>query len=489
MSISLAATVANSDPSYASLSSAREVHRGLVRAARRNVRHLVPLALAVSLGLAIWFLADGLTAKGRTALIVLGCAVVAWTMTALDDTKVAILAVLTLTVTGVVEKQQIYGALGHELIWLLIASFVMAAVLRASGLLERGIVRFAAAASSYRQLFYILAVAIAATAFLIPSTSARAAMLVPVFLAFAAKIDDADLRRALALLFPTAVLLSAGGSLIGAGAHVIAVETLQRATGARIDYLGWLVIAAPFAIASTLVATYVIMTLFATREQLAARVIIEPQPNEPLTRQQWQIVSIIAATVLLWVTAPLHDIGIGVVALAAMAVLLTKVVSPIKPKDAYKSVEIELIVFLAMTFVLADAMSRSGADTWLAEGLLVQMPEVAKESVVVVVVVLVAISLLAHLIVTSRTARASVLIPVLTLPLIGLGHDPMLLVMATTLGTGFCQTMTASAKPVAIFASLDTPTYEPKNLVHLSAALLPVMFVGLVIYSLLMWRN
>jgi solute carrier family 13 (sodium-dependent dicarboxylate transporter), member 2/3/5 len=77
----------------------------------------------------------------------------------------------------VLTTEQFFATLGHDLIWLLLAAFVISAVLRASGLIERAASAVTRRLGTVRQLFLGLTGLIAATAFLIPSTSARAALL------------------------------------------------------------------------------------------------------------------------------------------------------------------------------------------------------------------------------------------------------------------------------------------------------------------------
>ncbi|MNJ78116.1 hypothetical protein D3C77_757780 [compost metagenome] len=55
------------------------------------------------------------------------------------------------------------------------------------------------------------------------------------------------------------------------------------------------------------------------------------------------------------------------------------------------------------------------------------------------------------------------------------------------MGTGFCQTLAVSAKPVALYADLDRSTYGARDLMRLSLALLPVMFALLMLFSLWFW--
>ena len=98
-----------------------------------------------------------------------------------------------------------------------------------------------------------------------------------------------------------------------------------------------------------------------------------------------------------------------------------------------------------------------------------------------------AVSVLAHLIITSRSARASVLIPTVTMPLAALGHDPVQLIMVTVLGTGFCQTLTVSSKPIAIFSKLEETTFSGNDLMRLSLYLMPMMLATLVAFALVLW--
>jgi di/tricarboxylate transporter len=397
---------------------------------------------------------------------------------------------LALAATGVLSTETLFGALGHELIWLLVAAFVISSVLRASGLLERLVFAILHRLGTVRRLFLGLTGVIAATAFVIPSTSGRAALLLPVFLALAERVERVGserIVRALALLFPTVILLSAAGSLIGAGAHIVAADFIARAANERVDYFGWAVMALPFALSSSFLAAVILQRLFLTPEEASRRLSIPPVNHGPLTPQQLAIASIAVTTVGLWVAVPVHGLSLALVALIGALALLLPGVAPLAPRDAFKAVNVELIVFLAATFAIAQALSQSSADKWLAHGVVDMLPASIGGSTPAVVALLALVSLLAHLVITSRTARATVLISALALPLAGLGHDPKLLILVTVMGTGLCQTLAASAKPVALFAQTERPTYTSGDLMRLSMALLPMMFALLVLFALVVW--
>jgi di/tricarboxylate transporter len=442
---------------------------------------------AIGLPMAIWLLPQDLPREGRIALIVLVLAGIGWSATRIGDTLVAIAAALALAATGALSTEKLFATLGHELIWLLVAAFVISEVLRASGLLERLIFAVLHRLGTVRHLVLGLTGVIAATAFVIPSTAGRAALMLPVFLALAERIDSARIVRALALLFPTVILLSAGGSLIGAGAHIVATDFIARAAEERIGYLGWMLVGLPFALLSSGLAALTIVRLFLTPEEASRRLPIAAVRRDPLTRQQLVIASIVPVTVALWMSVPVHGLSLALIALAGVLALLLPGVAPIAPREAFRAVNIELILFLAATFAIAEALAQSGAGEWLAQSVLEIVPASIRSSTPAIVALVALVSLLAHLVIASRTARAAVLIPALALPLADLGHEPKLLILVTVMGTGFCQTLAASAKPVALFAHAGRPTYTSRDLLGLSAALLPMMFALLMLFALIVW--
>ncbi|MDO5621494.1 MAG: SLC13 family permease [Paracoccus sp. (in: a-proteobacteria)] len=451
-------------------------------------RSLLALGLAAGIvagGLAL----PGLERPGQLSLIAVGLAMVGWIFTRLPESLVALAVVLALVAGGVLGETELFGALGSELVWLLLAAFVIAAVLKDARLTERLVAPLAARGPRFRPFAFMLTLAIAATAFVLPSTSGRAALLMPVFLALAGALPDRRLVRPLALIFPTVILLSAGASLIGAGAHLLAAEAIRSATGLRLGYLDWALLGLPFALLSSLAGTALILWLFVPRDLRRARISAPEQaPADPaLTARQRRIGLVLATLVALWLSAPWHGIGMAMVALIGAMVLLTKPFTPRKTKEMFRAVDVELLLYMAATVLLAQAMTKTGADRWLAGQALAALPASLSGNLPVIAVILSAIAVTAHLFVTSRSARAAVLIPAVALPLAGFGHDAALMILIAVMGTGFCQTMMASAKPVAIFANAEAETFDQRDLFRLALPLMPVVWLLLTGFALTVW--
>lgn len=451
----------------------------------------VPAAFLLTplLAAAIWLAPTSLSIDGRIALIVTVCCLVGWGLTRLADSLVALAGALAMVGFGVLPADRLYDALGDELVWLLIGAFVISGILKASGLIER----FASAAlrpfRSIAGLFFALTMVISATAFLVPSTSARAALLLPLFLSLAERLPDSRLVRPMALLFPTMILLSAGGSILGAGAHFIAIDAIAAKTGAQIGFLQWIMLALPVSLASCVAACLLILQLFVPDDLRHAAIEHSAAPTTPLNSRQKRIVAVVLVIMAAWMTQSLHGFDIAIVTLAGATVLMSRAFTDMKPKDLLRSVELELVLFLVATAVITDGTTAAGADRWIASTLVANLPPFIIASTPLIVAVVAAIAVLAHLLINSRSARAAVLIPVLALPLAGMGHDLTTLVMVTVLGTGFCQTMMASAKPVAMFGSADRPTFGQADLFRLALPLLPVKFALLVAAALLLWPS
>ncbi len=449
---------------------------------------LVPGLLAVVAAWALWTLPTDLGADGRIALIVTVLALIGWVGTRIPESLVALGAALSLVLAGAVPEQRLYAALGSDLVWLLLAAFIIAAVLEDAGLAERLLSPLTAARPQFALFVFALAGAVAMTAFLLPSTSGRAALLLPVFLALVPLLPDARLVKAMSLLFPTVILLSAGGSLIGAGAHLVAVEAIAATGGPRLGYLDWILLGAPLAAMASMAGVGLILVLFVPRHLWLAR--IAPAAKQPpLTAQQKRILLVVSALVGLWLSESLHGLGMALIAVIGALVLLTKPFSNKKPKEVFRSVDVELILYMAATVLIAQAMTQSGADRWLAGRAMDLLPPATLSSGPAVAVAMAAIAVMSHLAIASRSARAAVLIPAVALPMAGLGHDATLMILIAVMGTGFCQTLMASAKPVAIYGTREEAGFTQADLLRLALPLGIVKFALLVGFALLVWPH
>ncbi len=458
------------------------------RAVRRRVAGQAIAALA-ALALCLVIAALGaLSNEARASLIVFVLAIAAWTATRLPETGVALAAGIALVLAGAIEADDLFEGLGDDVVWLLIGAFALAAVVRATGLAERLVLRAVAGSGSVHALFHRLALLVGATAFVVPSTSGRAAMLLPVFAALAATLREARVVRALALLFPTVILLSACASLLGAGAHLVALEALDELDLPEPGFLQWALLGTPVAALTCVVATELILRLFLDRDARRAAPALPPPDPQPATPAQARVLAVVAAVVALWASGPWHGIDPALIAVAGALVAASRAVGGVALKDAIKGVEWNLVLFLAVTLVLGEALLESGAAQALAALALEALPRALLAYPLPVTAIAALLAMASHLVITSRTARAAVLIPTLALPLALTPQHAAPLIVLVTVASGFCQTLRVSAKPVALYHAHDgRELYSDADLLRLSLWLMPAFAAVLVACALWLW--
>jgi di/tricarboxylate transporter len=285
----------------------------------------------------------------------------------------------------------------------------------------------------------------------------------------------------LALLFPSVILLSAVATLIGAGAHLITSQLLAGATGAGIGFGQWLLLGLPFAVISSHLCAELVVLLMTRRPDRKQPLPEIPLSREPLTGDQKRVLVVLGAVIVLWCTGLVNP---AMVALIGAVVVTAPRIGTVGMSEALSKVPWSLLLFMASTAVIGTALSKSGAADWLGH----KVFGGATGNVLVLLVTVVVVSVGAHLVLQSRSARSAVLVP-LVIPLaVAAGINPAALAFASTAAAGFCHTLPTSAKPVAMFAAAQgVPTYRKRDLVRLSSVLGPLIAALVVAFALFVW--
>jgi len=433
--------------------------------------------------LGMWFATPGWPTDQRIVVIALAAASAAWIATTIDDTVIALVAVTALALSGALPTADLFNALGHPTIWLLIGSCMIAAGLTASGVAERVALRVVAGSRSVRGLWYRMSIALILSTFAVPSTSGRAALALPIFRTLAGVMPRGH-QVALSLLVPAVILLSAFGSILGAGAHLIAASLVEATTGTRMSFLWWLLLGAPVAVVSSFATCEVILLRFLSREDRrldvtpVAAALAGAGRRGRFSAAELRSLATLGVVIALWLSEPLHGIDPALIALAGGVVAVVPGLGTVASKQAFAQVPWQLLLFLATTIALGSALVQTGAAQRIADATLGSLAGARPALVLVAIVV---ISAAAHLVVQSRSARATVLLPIVLSIAAGAGINPVSAALASTAAAGFCLTLTSSAKPVTMFS--DVPgiaTFDRPRLLALAGMTAPLV-IGLVL--------
>lgn len=447
----------------------------------------VPLALITVVAIAV-LLPTSLSTPARLSLFAFLLAAILWSTTSISADYIALGTMLLLVLAGGSPQEQLFNALASDVIWLMIGAFVLGGAVQKTGLAARLTQLVVSKAHTVQGVFWLLTTVLIPLAFLIPSTSGRAAVAIPIFRSIAETTGDRRIIRALAILMPTVILVSTIVALVGAGSHLIANDLLHQIAQTRISFTQWALYGIPFGVAASYVSCWTIMRLFLDKARRDRPLQLSQTERKPLSSAEWKTLIIVVLMVGLWLTESWHGIEIATVAVLGALLLTLPGLGVLKWKEGLKSVSWNLIIFVGAALVLGHALIDSGAAKWIIDQIFTISSIAGTESRPLLLVFLAFISLTSHLYMTSHSARAAALVPALLYLGSSLQLNPVAVMFIGTVGMDYCLTFPVSSKALLMFQELDGETYKPTDLLRLSSVLIPVHLGLMVLFYYGYWR-
>lgn len=447
--------------------------------------------IALSLGLlaALVVLPDDLSAPARAALGVFGVAVILWVATKLDAAWVAFAGAVTLVFLGAADQHDLVEVLGHDIIWLMIGAFAIGAAIESSGLAKRITASLARRAANTAQLFWLTTFAILPLTFLIPSTSGRAAAMLPALALFPPDGERRRERHAFALLIPTVILVATTAAFTGAASHLLIEDLLAQRLGERFGIAEWSLWGLPFALASSALACAVILRMSLTAEE-RRRPLHDDQPAQRrITATEMRVIIIAVGTLALWFTSSWHGMEIATVSILAVLLLTVPRVGAMSFKAGVKAVNWHLILFVAGAMILGQALIDTQAAGWVVDHLFdfADLDEGESDTFSVLLAICV-VSIASHLFITSHVARAAALGPPLLLVAQTAGADPQAVLFIASAGMNYCLTLPVCSKAFMVFQDVQGTNFEPRDLIRLSAVLAPLNLLLMIATYYAWWQ-
>lgn len=395
------------------------------------------LALALPIGIALLPTPEGLPVAGQRVLGVLACAVVLWITEAVSYavSAVVVVALLALLVgfapplagaTGVrfgTSKALTLAVDGfrNSAVILVSGALFLAAAMKRTGLDRRiALVILARVGSSpTRLLLGVIAVAIV-LAFFVPSTTARAAALVPIMGGVMTAVS-LPINSALgAMLLMTVAHASTIWNIAiktAAAQNLIGVGLMEKALGRGITWGEWFAAGAPWAVIMTVVL-FVVMRTMITPEEIggdAATGAIRQQRDAlgVVSRDERVLLGMSVGLLVVWATEGwLHPLDSATAMVVALAVLLLPRVGVLSWEDAERLVPWGTMVLFGVGVSLGNALIETGAAAWAAKASLGALG-VAQLSPLAMVAVLTVINIVVHQGFASATGLAAAFIPIM----------------------------------------------------------------------------
>lgn len=424
---------------------------------------------------------DTLVELGHTgrATAAVGVLMAVWWMTeALHVSATALLPIALFPLLGVLEIDEAASAYGNPLIFLFLGGFLLALAMQRWGFERRiALVALRVVGTSPRVMVGGFMVLTAVFSMWVSNT-ATVAMMLPIALS----VIDAAVpggreavrfghdapggRFARSLLLGIAVSASIGGvgTLIGTPPNLFLASFARDELGVEIAFAEWLLVGVPL-VAVMLPLAWVVLTVVLfppdVERSRVEGLLDGLRPDGPMRQAEWIVFVVFCCTAVAWVLRPwlveltiggsqpldgLSDAGIAVVA----GVLLF--VAPSGRGNGERVLDWEtarqlpwgILVLFGGGLSLAGAIAATGVDDFL--GLQVQgldLPPVLLVGVVTLVVVF-----LTEM--TSNTATAAALVPIVAAVAPGLGLHPLALAIPVAVAASFAFMLPVATPPNAI---------------------------------------
>jgi len=427
-----------------------------------------------------------------------------WIGEAIPIPATALLPVVLFPLLGVMPVGSATANYAHHLVFLFLGGFWIAAAVERCGL-HRRIALHVLQLMGSRADRIVLGF-MAATAFLSMwlSNTATTMMMLPIAIAVAAHLNTSPhtpFGRSLMLGIAYAASIGGVATLIGTPPNAVLAGIVEKTQGLSIGFWPWMQFGVPLAVLMLLLCwwylTHFAAKLHQTRAVQSTRLIAdELNALGRMSPAEYRVLTVFSTVSLLWIFKGLiplskeYSITDSSIAIAG-ALTLFIIPCGIKGQGALldwrsaAGIPWDVLILFGGGFALAQGFQQSGLTGWIGSQL--DFLNQVHWSVLIVAVALVTIFLTE---LTSNTATASMLLPIVAGLAAAAGHEALLPMVATALAASFAFMLPVATPPNAIvFASRQITMAE------MARAGILMNLIGLVLITLavslwlpLVWR-
>ena len=378
---------------------------------------------------------EGLSIAGQRMLAILAFAVIVWMTEALDYAVSAIIiAALMAFLLGLSPNPAnpkvllgtsaglglAFSGFANTALALVASALFLAAAMTATGLDRR--IALAILSRVGGEIYHVVVGAILVgfvMAFLVPSTTARVACLVPITLGIIAAFG-VDKRSAFAGMLMITTVQTASiwnvGIKTAAAQNMVAIGFIEKTLQKSITWLEWFIAAAPFGVLMS-ITLYFVMTRMLPAEVTdipGGRAAIRKSLADlgPMKMSEKKLLAISLALLLFWATeGVLHSFDTSSTTLAAVGLMFLPGIGIMSWKEAQPRIPWGTVVLFGIGISVGTALLQTKGAAWLADLAVVEFG-LRNATALFILGVLTLFLTLIHLGFASATALASAMIPI-----------------------------------------------------------------------------
>mgnify|MGYP000223744396 CR=1 FL=1 len=458
----------------------------MIRLTKSDFLWLAPLIALIS----YWgLITAGLPEQPAIAAAITILTVIWWVTEAIPIPATSLVPFALLPLFGILDHKAAASALGSHVILLLMGAFMLSKAIEKSGTHERLAVYMVrlVGVNSARRLVLGFMLASALLSMWISNTATTLIML-PIALAILAHVDNKRLSVALILGIAYSASIGGIGTPIGTPPNVIFMGIYEEHTGKEFSFLSWMKIGVPIVlVVIPLVALWLTRNIHLTQK-------IELPALGKWRKEEKRTLIIFALTAVAWITRKepfggwselfgVPNAGDSTVALAA--VVLMFIVpngkgSRILDWDSAKQIPWGMLLLFAGGIAIAKGFVASGLSGILGDWLtsLSNLP-----GILMLLTICLVVTYLTEI--TSNTATATLLMPILAVAAISSGHPPELFMIPAAICASCAFMLPVATAPNAI--AYGTGKITIKDMVKEGAILsfAVAVIIALICYALL----
>jgi anion transporter len=455
---------------------------------------------------------EGLPVAGQRMLGLLAFAVVVWMTEALDyAVSACVIAALMALMLGlspnVANPNALYGTsaaltiafsgFSNTALALVAAALFLSAAMTATGLDKRIALSILArvGTDTHRVVLGTIIVGFV-IAFLVPSTTARVACLVPITLGIIAAFGVSKKSAFAGMLMITTVQAASiwnVGIKTAAAQNLVAIGFIERTLHTTITWLEWFIAAAPFALLMSIALYFVMIWMMPpeVRDVPGGREGIRKSLADlgPMKGSEKKLLALSLTLLAFWATeGVLHSFDSSTTTVVAVALMLLPGLGIMTWKQAEPKIPWGTVVLFGIGISLGTALLQTKGAAWLADIVVAQFGLKYATALVILAVLGLFLTVI-HLGFASATALASAMIPIVIAVLQGVA-TPNINVVGTTMllqfvvSFGFILVVNAPQNMVAY----GTDTFEARDFVRTGLVLTVIALVLVMVLGATYWR-
>lgn len=343
----------------------------------------------------------GLTLAGKHALALLTALVTLYLTEPVELTVVSVMVIPAAVFLGLGSVKVVLENFATSTIFLLVGATMMAAAMEKTRLAERFTYwLLSTIGCTATRITLGVTIANIALAFMVPSTTARTAILLPVCLGIIQIFEKSgNFEKGKRINFAVCLLLTLAftnstmspGILTATVPNPITVGFIAKA-GVVISYMDWLIYGFPPAFVTTIFTWWYLRKVFKPEQEEipgGKELILEKLKDMgAITGPEWRTLFVFLFVVALWATGSITKLDTTVSCFIGVSLLFLPKFGVIKWKDTNRDSAYHILMMSGGALAVGEFLMKTGAAKWLAESIFHSIGLAGASAAIIIAVVL-----------------------------------------------------------------------------------------------------